>query len=163
MSKISNRDKILMELLKEPLTFTKLKEKVGVSGKTLAKHLKSLKDEGLLKREIQGKYIVYVVVEPQTCLQMRKEFWNKLLALYIVYRGCLTKETLELFSKIFKALGKSIRDPELEAESTKIMVRLIKIPEGLEKGMGIEVPENIFKKVKTVKLEKPKTRGRRRG
>ena len=42
------------------------------------------------------------------------------------------------------------------------MVRRIKIPEGLEKGMGIEIPENIFEKVKIVKPEKPKARGRRR-
>ena len=151
-----NRARIIKELLRESATFSELLKKVGLSNKTLSNHLKALLNEGLVKREVHGRYVVYVVVKPRTLLEMRKEVWNELVGLNFVYGSCLTKETLELFGKVFEALKESIEHPEPEAETTEIMGRLIKIPRGLPKGTVIEVPESVVDKVKFVKPKKRK-------
>lgn len=151
-----NRARIIKELLREPATFSGLLEKVGLSNKTLSNHLKALLNEGLVKREVHGRYVVYVVVKPRTLLEMRKEVWNELVGLNFVYGSCLTKETSESLGKVFEALKESIKHPEPEAETTKIMGRRIKIPKRLEKGTVVEVPESVVDKVKFVKPKKRK-------
>lgn len=156
-----NRAKILMELFRESATFSKLLKTVGLSNRTLSEHLKSLLDEGLVKREVRGRYVVYTAVKPRTKKEMREQFWNEALGLYAIYQSCLTPETRELFGRAFEGLKESIRHPEPEAETTKIMGRRIKIPEDIEKGTVIEVPESPFDKVKFVKPKKRRKRNRR--
>jgi DNA-binding transcriptional ArsR family regulator len=107
-----NRSRIVNELLKSPLTFGKLKAKVELSNKTLTKHLNDLKDESLVKREIQGKYIVYKIATPQTILEMRKALHEELNRLLWVYWNCLNKDTGRLFNQATDSLKKSIDEPE---------------------------------------------------
>jgi DNA-binding transcriptional ArsR family regulator len=117
---IRNRRRLVMELLNSPSTFTTLKKKLKVSGKTLAVHLKSLQNQGLLKREIQGKYIVYIIAKPQTVLDMRKDCLKELLELGLLYSSCLDNETTERFNETARALQKSIVTPKTEAEASKV-------------------------------------------
>jgi DNA-binding transcriptional ArsR family regulator len=155
-----NRDKILNTLLNEPLTFSKLKEKVGLSGKTLTNHLNSLLDESLVKREIQGKYVVYVAVKPKTLLNMRKTFRNELNWLLWTYSSCLSNDTKILLDKVDKALEASINQPEPDADKITIAGKTIPLPKETEKGTVITQDSNLYKKPRFESPKKSKTRGR---
>jgi DNA-binding HxlR family transcriptional regulator len=146
-----NRDKIIVELWKSPLTFTALKEKVGLSGKTLSQHLNNLRAEGLVRRKIEGKYILYTVEKPRTLLNMRKDFLNELEALANVYWPCLDKETSILFRKACKALQESVTHHEPEADTDKIVRKTIPIPAGF-RGEIIQ-SDNIYEKPELVKTK----------
>jgi DNA-binding transcriptional ArsR family regulator len=149
-----NRNRIIIELLKSPLTFTTLKGKVELSGKTLAEHLKSLQNEGLAKREIQGKYIVYKVAKPETVLNLRKDFLKELAELITVYHNCLNNETRILLFKTVNVLQKSISHPEPEAETDKIFRKRIKIPKGF-KGT---ITDNLDEPYGKLKLKRENTK-----
>lgn len=157
-----NRNKILNTLLNKPLTFSMLKEKVGLSSKTLANHLKSLLSESLVKREIQGKYVVYKVETPQTKREMRKTFRNELNRLLWTYSDGLNKKTTELLNEVNKALEKSITQPEPDADRIRIARKTIPIPKGPKKGTKITQDLNLHEKPRFEKPKKSKTRGRRR-
>ena len=157
-----NRSRIVNELLKSPLTFGKLKEKVGLSGKTLTKHLKDLKDESLVKREIQGKYIVYKIAKPQTVLELRKTFREELNRLLWVYCNCLDKETGRLLNQVDLALKKSIDQPDWRGDLT-IVEKTYPIPPP-EEGKVITITQNEdkYKKPKIEKKLIPKRKGKLR-
>ena len=123
-----------MELLKSPLTFSALKEKMRLSSKTLSQHLENLLNESLVKREIQGKYIVYVALQPQTFLEMRKTFRDQLDVLVLIYWDCLDKETIRLLNQVEEALKKSISQPEPKALNTKYFSKTIPIPNETKSG-----------------------------
>ena len=150
-----NRNKILMELLKDSLTFTTLKAKVGLSAKTLAQHLKNLHDEDLVKREIRGKYIVYTIRKPQTIVDMRKDLLNEFGTLAHVYNGCLDKRTYKLFGETIKSLQESIANPEPEVQTAKVMGKRIPIPKGF-KGKVTQSIDNIYGKPVFEESEEPR-------
>jgi DNA-binding transcriptional ArsR family regulator len=156
-----NRDKILNALLYESLTFSMLKEKVGLSSKTLTNHLNSLLDESLVRREIQGKYVVYVAVKPQTLLEMRKTFRNELNWLLWTYSSCLSEDTKVLLDKVDKALEEGITQPKPDADKIKIARKTIPLPKGTKEGALISQDSNLYKKPQFELPKKPKTRGRR--
>ena len=54
-----NKERILSALFKSPLTFTELKRVLGFSKPTLSKHLKSLKEQEQVTREIIDDKVVY--------------------------------------------------------------------------------------------------------
>ena len=148
-----NRSRIINELLKSRLTFSQLKTKVGLSGKTLTKHLNDLKDESLVKREIQGKYIVYKIATPQTVLDLRKTFREELDRLLWVYWNCLDKETGQLLNQVNEALKKSIDQPDWRGDLT-IVEKTYPIPTPEEdKIITITQDEDKYKKPQ---LEKKK-------
>jgi len=106
-----NRDRIYMELLRSPLHFSALKRKVKMSSTTVAGHLETLVEEGRVKRQMQGRRIVYAVVEEkrdQTVLEMRKECWNELAFLMFDYGICLTKKTKGKLKEAADVLKESI-------------------------------------------------------
>ena len=138
-----NRSRILNELIVSPLTFSQLKTKVELSGKTLTKHLKDLSNESLVKREIQGKYIVYKSATPQTVLDLRKTFREELNRLLLVYWNCLDNETGQLLNQVIVALTKSIDQPDWRA-GLKIIEKTIPIPEG--KRAVITQDSNLYRK-----------------
>jgi len=154
-----NRNKILMELLNAPLTFTALKGKVGLSGKTLAKHLANLQNEDLVRREIQGKYVVYVIRIPQTVLDMRKGLLDELGTLARVYSGCLDNETCKLLRKTIKTLQESITNPEPEVQTSRVMGKSIPIPIGF-KGKVTQSMDSIYEKPAFEESEEPRTQKR---
>jgi DNA-binding transcriptional ArsR family regulator len=145
-----NRNRIINELIKSPLTFTALKKKVGLSSKTLTQHLKNLQDESLVKREIQGKYIVYKVNVPQTRLSMRKFFLSELDGLIWVYWDSLDKDTSILLNKVREALDKSIKEPEPNA-SLKIIEKTIPFPIDKERSIVKQDLTNLYEKPQSIK------------
>ena len=155
-----NRSRILNELLKSRLTFSQLKTKVGLSGKTLTKHLNDLKDESLVKREIQGKYIVYKIVKPQTVLNLRKTFREELNRLLWVYWNCLDRETGKLLNQVKEALKKSIDQPDWRGDIT-IVEKTYQIPTP-EEGKVIRITQD-EDKYKKPKVEKETISKRRKG
>jgi predicted ArsR family transcriptional regulator len=157
-----NRNNILKKLLESPSTFTELQKKVDVSGKTLANHLRTLQEEGLVQRKIQGKYIKYVVARPQTVLQMRKDFQKEFMDLIIRYNSCLDTKTHKLLAEPLKALQESIEHPEPEAETAKIFGKSVKIPKGFSGTIDINFEEPYGKPKLIKKKESPK-RGRPKG
>jgi len=157
-----NRNRILNELLEShALTFTELKKKVPFTAKTLTDHLKNLQEEKLVKREIHGKYIKYVLARPQTVLQMRKDFQKELVDLILRYDSCLNLRTHNLLAKPLKALQESIDHPEAEAETSKIFRKTITIPKGF-KGTVTQSIGKIYEKPKFVKSEEPRKPGRKK-
>jgi len=124
-----NKNRIIKELLKSPLTFKALKEKVGLSSKTLSQHLTNLQNESLVKREIQDRYIVYVALN-ETFLEMRKALHDQLNELLWIYWDSLDKETMQLLNQVEEALKKSISQPEPKALNTKYLSKTIPIPRG---------------------------------
>ena len=150
---------VLMELWKSPLTFTALKDKVELSSKTLTGHLKTLLNEGLVKRKIQGKYIKYNVVKPKTVLQMRKDFLKELADLILLYDSCLNNDTHNLLGKTIHALQESITHAEPEAETDKIIRKTIKLPKG--KGT-VTLGDNFYEKPKFATSGEPRKRGRKK-
>ena len=134
----TNRNTILTELKKQPLTFSKIKQKLGLSGKNLTKHLSNLQKEGIVKREIQGKYIVYILNEPKAILQLRKEFLNHLLDVLSIYDGVLREDTRQLFYQFLNLLKTSIDKPEKEAKFM-VFARQIEIPKGFKGTVKIPI------------------------
>lgn len=157
-----NRNKILKELLESPSTFTKLQKKLRVSPKTLTSHLRSLLNEGLVTREIQGKYVKYVIVKPETVLQMRKDFLKELSDLTVLYDSCLNNETHNLFAKALEALQESIGHPEAEAETDRIFGKTMKVPKRFKGTVDMNLEEP-YGKPKFEKSKPIPKRGRRSG
>jgi DNA-binding transcriptional ArsR family regulator len=157
-----NRSKIVNELLKSPLTFSQLKTKVKLSSKTLTKHLKDLKEESLVKREIQGKYIFYKIAKAQTVLVLRKTFREELNRLLMVYWNCLNKETGQLFNQADESLKKSIDQPEPMGDIA-IFEKTYPLP-AHKKGEVVKITqdENKYKKPKVEKETESKRKNRRR-
>jgi len=135
----TNRNTILTELKKQPLTFSKIKLKLGLSGKNLTRHLSNLQKEGIVKREIQGKYIVYILNEPKAILQLRKEFLNHLVDVANVYDSALTEESWHLFSEFLNSLKTSIDKPEEKAKLTMVFTRQVEIQKGFKGTIKIPI------------------------
>lgn len=162
------RAMILAELLKKPLTFSQLQKKVvidpktqtEISAMTLTRQLKTLQKEGLLRREIRGKYIVYIAVKPETKLQLRKAFSKRFVDLLTVYGSGLNSETQNLIQPLLNSLYESIKNPEKEAETTKIFRKKISISKDFKGTISQNITnpyeETKFKKDKIE--EKPKTK-----
>jgi len=127
-----NRDRILMALIESPMHFSALKKKLDLSAATLTGHLGSLLDEGYLKRQIEGRKIVYVVVEERkdpTVLEMRKDCWNELVLLALDYNSCLTQETLRKLEVTLNVLKDSIVHRKQDVDVPGIPGRLWGIAE----------------------------------
>jgi len=156
-----NRNKILKELLESASTFTELRKKVQLSAKTLTGHLKSLQDEKLVEREIQGKYVKYVVRRPQTVLRMRKDLQRELVDLIMRYGSCLNDRTHNLLVESLKVLQESVEHPEPDAETSKIFGLSVKIPKG-SGTISINLDEP-YGRPKIKKSKPPPKRGRPKG
>ena len=148
-----NRAIIIAELLKNQMTFTQLKQKLGFSPKTLTQHLRTLESENLVKREIHGRFVVYCVNEPKTIIELRKQFFSELLDLGI-YDLALNDKTKTLYHETLKALKESIERPEPEAETQKIITKTIEIPKGF-KGTIRQSITNLYEKPRLKETEKP--------
>jgi DNA-binding transcriptional ArsR family regulator len=135
----TNRNRILAELKQQPLTFSKIKQKLDLSGKNLSRHLNSLRSEGIVKREIQGKYIVYVLNEPKAILQLRKELISHLLDVTSIYGSALREDTWLIFQQFLNSLKTSIEEPEEKAKLTMVFTRQIEIPEGFKGTIKIPI------------------------
>jgi predicted transcriptional regulator len=151
-----NRAIIIAELLKNPMTFTQLKQKLGFSPKTLTQHLRTLESENLVKREIHGRFVVYCVNEPKTIVELRKQFFSELLDLGI-YDLALNDKTKTLYHETLKVLKESIEKPEKEAKTTKTMVKTIEIPKGF-KGTIRQKITNLYEKPELKEAEQPKSK-----
>jgi len=135
-----DRDIILVELLNNPLSFSQLQKRIiidpeskkEISAKMLSYHLNKLQEEGLLNREIQGRYIVYVAVKPETKLQLRKEFLNRFVDLLRIYGSGLNQKNQDLVQPFLNSLSESIEHPEEEAKTTTFFHRSIKIDKDFE-------------------------------
>ena len=156
-----NRDKILSELLENPLTFSQLKKKIlnpktqeEISAKTLSQHLAILQKEGLLKREIQGKYIVYIANKPKTILELRNEFLKGFIDLLSIYGGGLSHKTADLTQQYLNSISESIKNPEEEAKTTKAFSRRIKI-NGFKGEIKVPISKP-YEKIEFKEEEKPK-------
>jgi DNA-binding transcriptional ArsR family regulator len=163
-----NRAIIIAELLKNPMTFTQLKQKLGFSPKTLTQHLRTLESENLVKREIHGRFVVYCINEPKTIIELRKQLFLELVNLRI-YDSALNGKARTLYYEILKALKDSIEKPEKEAKTTKVMG--IEIPKEFKKttkvmAKTIEIPKefkgtvkqsitNLYEKPELKETEKP--------
>jgi len=153
-----NRALIVSELLRNPLTFSQLKQKLGFSPKTLTLHLRALEKEELIKREIHGRFVVYVARKPETILELRKQFFHQLLDLLRIYNSVFNEKTNILLQKVLDALKESIENLEPEAKTTKVISKTIEIPNGFvgEIGQNItnfyEKPE--FKEKRPQKVSK---------
>lgn len=163
-----NRAIIIAELSKNPMTFTQIKQKLGFSPKTLTQHLKTLESEGLVKREIRGRFVVYTVNKPKTVLELRKQFFYQLLDLKSIYDSVLNEKTRQLLEETLKALKESIKKPSEEDKTTKVATKIIKIPEKF-RGTIKQSLTNIYEKPEFDKMEdkpsKPyafKRKGRKR-
>lgn len=154
-----NRAIIITELLKNPLTFSKLKESVGFSAKTLTSHLRALENERLIHREIEGRYVFYTANKPETILELRKQFLSQLLDLQIIYGSVLNGKTSIPIQETLKALKESIEKPEKEAKTIKQFGKTIKIPNG-SKGTVTQSITNLYEKPELKEAEKPETRKR---
>jgi DNA-binding HxlR family transcriptional regulator len=148
-----NRAIIIAELLKNPMTFTQLKQRLGFSPKTLTQHLRTLESENLVKREIHGRFVVYCVNEPKTIIELRKQFFSELLNLEI-YDSALNDKTKTLYHETLKALQESIKKPESEAEIRKVMAKTIEIPKGF-KGTIRQSITNLYEKPEFKKTKQP--------
>jgi len=151
-----NRAIIIAELLKNPMTFTQLKQKLGFSPKTLTQHLRTLESENLVKREIHGRFVVYCVNELKTIIELRKQFFSELLDLGI-YDLALNDKTKTLYHETLKVLKESIEKPEKEAKTTKTMVKTIEIPKGF-KGTIRQKITNLYEKPELKEAEQPKSK-----
>ena len=98
----------------------------------LSYYLKNLQKEGLLKKEIQGEHIVYVITKPETKLQLRKEFLKGFVDLLSIYGSGLNHETDELVQPFLDSISESIEHPEEEAKTTWTFRRSIKLDKGIE-------------------------------
>jgi predicted transcriptional regulator len=151
-----NRAIIIAELLKNPMTFTQLKQKLGFSPKTLTQHLRTLESENLVKRKIHVRFVVYCVNELKTIIELRKQFFSELLDLGI-YDLALNDKTKTLYHETLKVLKESIEKPEKEAKTTKTMVKTIEIPEGF-KGTIRQKITNLYEKPEFKEGEQPKSK-----
>jgi DNA-binding transcriptional ArsR family regulator len=148
-----NRAKIIATLLQNPMTFSQLQKELKVSPRTLSLHLQALLKEGLAKREIEGKYIVYKAIKPKSILELRKQFFLE-LSNSDIYESALNEKTRRLYYEFLNALGESIEKPEPEAETEKVMVKTIEIPNGF-KGTVKQSITNLYEKPE-LKESKPK-------
>lgn len=139
-----NKAKIIAELIKNPMTFTELKETLDFSAKTLMFHLRDLENEGLIRRILEGKSILYDVIKPKSVIEFRKQFLSELLNLK-AYDVALNEKTKTLYYQFLKTLKESIEKPEPEAETTKIMAKTIEIPKGF-KGTIKQKITNMYEK-----------------
>jgi len=153
-----NRAIIISELLENPMTFSQLKQKLGFSAKTLTLHLRALENEGLVKREIHGRFVVYTVNKPETVLELRKQFYSQLLDLHVIYGSVLNEKTSIPLQESLKALKESIEKPEKEAETTKVMVKTIEIPEGFKEGTIKQKVTNLYEKPELKEAEQLKSK-----
>jgi DNA-binding transcriptional ArsR family regulator len=151
-----NRAIIIAELLENPTTFSQLKQKLGFSAKTLTLHLRALENEGLVKREIHGRFVLYTVNKPETVLELRKQFYSQLLDLHVIYGSVLNEKTSIPLQESLKALKESIEKPEKEAETTKAMVKTIEIPEGFKKRTIRQKITNLYEKPEFEETTQPK-------
>jgi len=106
-----NRNLVVMELMKQPTHFSDLKRKLKFSATTLTGHLEKLLEEGVVKRQVQGRKVVFVVVEEkkiQTMLEMRTECRNELALLAFDYGICLTNEARSKLREALDVLDDSI-------------------------------------------------------
>ena len=60
-----NRTRIMLILNNQPLTFSKLREKVQLSKPVLSNHLRLLEETNSIERAIDGKSVVYQVVSTE--------------------------------------------------------------------------------------------------
>jgi len=148
-----NRAIIIAELLKNPMTFTQLKQKLGFSPKTLTQHLRTLESENLVKRELRGRFVVYRANEPKTIIELRKQLFSELLNLR-TYDLALDDKTRTLYYETLKALKESIEKPEPEAETHKVIVKTIEIPKGF-KGTIKQSITDMYEKPELKETEKP--------
>jgi DNA-binding transcriptional ArsR family regulator len=153
-----NRAIIIAELLENPTTFSQLKQKLGFSAKTLTLHLRALENEGLAKREIHGRFVLYTVNKPETILELRKQLYSQLLDLHVIYGSVLNEKTNIPLQESLKALKESIEKPEKEAKTTKTMVKIIEIPEGFKKGTIRQKITNLYEKPELKEAEQPKSK-----
>lgn len=126
-----NRNRIVMELLNSPMHFSALKRKLRLSAVSLTGHLERLLEEGRIKRQMEGRKIVYVVVEEkkdQTVLDMRKDCFNELVLLKFDYGICLTKKTRGKLKEALDVLRESIDKREQDVDVAGRMLGVSESP-----------------------------------
>ena len=124
-----NRNRVVMELLKSPMHFSALKKRLRLSAVSLTSHIERLLEEGQIERQVEGRKIVYVVVEEkkkQTVLDLRKECRNELVLLIFDYGICLTKEVFGKLRVAVDALDESIAK---RLQDVDVAARMMGVPQ----------------------------------
>ena len=62
------RLKIIRELHREPMDVSELHEEIGGSQPNISKHLKILRDEGIVEKEKQGNRVIYEIARQEVTM-----------------------------------------------------------------------------------------------
>jgi DNA-binding transcriptional ArsR family regulator len=133
--KEENRKKIFLALLKEPLNFEKLREKLQISRGTLAKHLRELEEKRIIeKARINGKRVYQIAFDNEERI---------LDELKSTHFDLLLKALAELVDPLFIDFWKSYSQTLLKTIIFLKKRELMDKPRISAKELHIKVYENI--------------------